>query len=165
MNTHTLSIYDIEITTIDGKMTTLEPYRGKTMLIVNVASRCGFTKQYAELQQLYQDYQNKGLVVLGFPCDQFLHQEPGENSEINNFAKSCFNVSFPLFSKIEVFGDKMSPLYAYLAKHIEKKPLIFIPWNFTKILVDKQGRVIKRYGPWTSFKQIRKELEIFYPST
>lgn len=152
-------LYNIELTTIGGKATTLDAYRGKTLLIVNVASRCGFTKQYKDLQQLYDDYQQKGLVVLGFPCNQFLRQEPEKNERIDAFAKSCFRVTFPLFEKIDVIGDKKSPLYAYLGKHIEKKPWIFIPWNFTKILVNSQGHVLKRYAPWTSFKKIRHDLE------
>lgn len=165
MNTNNKAndLYDIPLQTIEGETTTLQPYRGKVMLIVNVASRCGFTPQYKDLETLYQDYKKRGLVVLGFPCDQFLHQEPGDNAEIKAFAEGCFRVTFPLFAKIDVKGANQAPLYSYLAKHIEKKPLKFIPWNFTKILVNAEGRVLRRYLPITSFKKIQKELEKLLP--
>jgi glutathione peroxidase len=157
------ALYDIPLKAINGDVTTLRPYHGKVMLIVNVASRCGFTPQYKELELLYRDYQHRGLVVLGFPCNQFMHQEPGGNEDIKAFAESCFRVTFPLFSKINVNGAQRAPLYTYLAKHIEKKPLKFIPWNFTKILVDPNGRVLRRYLPITSFKTIRKGIEDLLP--
>lgn len=163
-NKNSEELYDIPLTTIDGEKTTLKPYQGKVLLIVNVASRCGFTPQYKELETLYRDYQEKGFAVLGFPCDQFLHQEPGSNDEIKTFAESCFNVTFPLFEKIEVKGKGRAPLYTYLAKHIEKRPFKFIPWNFTKILVDQNGRVLRRYLPVTPFKKIRKAVESLLPS-
>lgn len=153
------SLYEIPVIAIDGNETTLTPYMGRVLLIVNVASRCGFTPQYAELETLYRDYEQRGLTVLGFPCDQFLHQEPGSNEEIKAFADSCFRVTFPMYAKIDVNGAHRSPLYAYLAKHIEKKPLKLIPWNFSKILVDANGRVLRRYLPTTSFKTIKKDLE------
>lgn len=156
-------LYDIPFKTMDGKATTLMPYQGKVMLVVNVASRCGFTPQYAELEALYCEYQSRGLVVLGFPCDQFMHQEPGTNDEIKAFAESCFRVTFPLFDKIKVNGSERAPLYAYLAKHIEKRPLKLIPWNFTKVLVDAKGHVLRRYLPITSFKTIRKAIEAILP--
>jgi len=158
------ALYDIPLLAITGETTSLKPYQGQVMLIVNVASRCGFTGQYAELEALHQEYQHRGLVVLGFPCDQFFHQEPGSNEEIKLFAESCYRVSFPLFAKLKVKGAQQSPLYAYLAKHIEKKPLKFIPWNFTKVLVDSNGRVLRRYLPTTSFKTIRKAVEGLLPS-
>lgn len=157
------ALYDIPIQTITGETTTLKPYQGNVMLIVNVASRCGFTPQYKELETVYRDYQHKGLVVLGFPCDQFMHQEPGSNEEIKDFAESCFRVTFPLFAKVAVKGSEQAPLYAYLAKHIEKKPFLFIPWNFTKILVDSQGHVLQRYLPITSFQTIREAIEKLLP--
>lgn len=156
-------LYDIPVVTIDGETTTLKPYQGKAMLIVNVASRCGFTPQYTELETLYRDYQNRGLVVLGFPSDQFRHQEPGTNEEIKAFAESCFRVTFPLFAKINVQGAEQAPLYTYLAQHIQKRPLKFIPWNFTKILVDPDGQVLRRFLPITSFKTIRKAIEPILP--
>ena len=164
MNKEEGALYDIPVQTIDGQTTSLMPYQGKVMLIVNVASRCGFTPQYAELESMYRDYQKRGLVVLGFPCDQFMHQEPGGNEEIKAFAESCFRVTFPLYAKINVTGADQAPLYDYLGKHIEKKPLKFIPWNFTKILVDANGRVLRRYLPITSFKKIRAALEGLLPA-
>ncbi len=157
------TLYDIPVMTIDGKETTLNPYQGRVLLIVNVASRCGFTPQYAELESLYRDYEQRGLTVLGFPCDQFLHQEPGDNEEIKAFAESCFSVTFPMYAKIDVKGAHCAPLYAYLAKHIEKKPLKFIPWNFSKLLVDANGRVLRRYLPTTSFKTIKKDVLSLLP--
>ena len=158
------ALYDIPLKTINGETITLKPYQGKVMLIVNVASRCGFTPQYAELETLYRDYQERGLIILGFPCDQFMNQEPGSNDEIKAFADSCFRVTFPLFAKIDVKGPNQAPLYTYLRKHIEKRPLKFIPWNFTKILVDAHGHVIRRYLPITSFKTIRKAIEPLLPA-
>ena len=157
------SLYNIPLTTIEGKSTTLKPYQDKVMLIVNVASRCGFTSQYAGLEAMYHDYQHRGFAVLGFPCDQFRHQEPGTDNEIKIFAESCYRVTFPLFSKIEVRGKNQAPLYAYLHQHLEKRPLIFIPWNFTKILVDAEGRVLRRYLPTTPLKTIRKAIENLLP--
>lgn len=152
------TLYDIPVTTIDGKEVTLKPYEGRALLIVNVASRCGFTPQYAELESLYREYESRGLTVLGFPCDQFLHQEPGSDEAIKAFAESCFRVTFPMYAKIDVNGDRRAPLYMYLAKHIKKKPLKFIPWNFSKVLVDPNGHVLRRYLPTTSFKTIKKDL-------
>ncbi|RUQ93671.1 glutathione peroxidase [Legionella septentrionalis] len=151
-------LYEIPVTTVTGETSTLDDYRGKVLLIVNVASRCGFTPQYAELETLYQKYKDRGFVILGFPSNQFLQQEPGSNEEIKAFAESCYRVTFPLFAKIDVKGAQQAPLYAYLKQHIEKKPWKFIPWNFTKILVDTKGRVLKRYLPTTSFKKIEQDL-------
>ncbi|GGI87653.1 glutathione peroxidase [Legionella impletisoli] len=153
------ALYNIPLTTINGESTTLAPYKGQILLIVNVASRCGFTKQYAELEQLYQDYKDQGFTVLGFPSNQFLYQEPGSEAEIKHFAEQCFRVTFPLFAKIQVRGPQQSALYAYLSKHIEKKRWPFIPWNFTKILVDQQGRILKRFPPTTALAKIRREIE------
>lgn len=156
---HYTSIYDIPIKNIDGSYTDLKNYQGQVLLIVNVASRCGFTAQYHTLEVLYQDYKNKGLQILGFPCNQFLHQEPGTNEEIQLFAKNSYNVSFPLFAKIDVKGKAQTPLYEYIFKNIKKRPIKFIPWNFTKILIGKNGDVIKQYWPGASFKKIRQEIE------
>lgn len=157
-----LDLYTIAIETIDGKKTTLAPYKNKVLLIVNVASRCGFTKQYAPLQSLFERYKDKGLVILGFPCDQFAHQEPGDNAEIATFAHSCFRITFPMFAKVNVLGPHRSPIYTYLATHIQKKPILstfLIPWNFTKFLVDAKGNVIKRFAPWSSFRTIQKNID------
>lgn len=153
------NLYDIPVVTIDDKETTLKPYQGRVLLIVNVASRCGFTPQYAELELLYREYESRGLTVLGFPCDQFRHQEPGSNAEIKALVDSCFRVTFPMYAKIDVNGANRAPLYAYMAKHIEKKPWKFIPWNFSKVLVNAEGHVLRRYLPTTSFKTIKKDLD------
>ncbi len=153
------TLYDIPITTISGEDTTLKSFEGRVLLIVNVASRCGFTPQYAELEQLYRTYESRGLTVLGFPCDQFLHQEPGSSEQAKSFAESCFHVTFPMYAKIHVNGAMRAPLYHYLATHIKKRPLKLIPWNFSKILVDAQGQVLCRYLPTTSFKTIKKQLD------
>lgn len=144
------SIHDFKLTTIDGKTQSMSDYRGKTLLIVNVASKCGFTPQYAGLEKLYNDYRERGLVVLGFPCDQFGHQEPGDEAEIKSFCALNYDVSFPLFAKIEVNGPRTHPLYGQLKA---AAPGLLgtqrIKWNFTKFLIDRDGRVQRRYAPTT----------------
>ncbi|HVV98206.1 MAG TPA: glutathione peroxidase [Rhodanobacteraceae bacterium] len=142
------SIYDFSAKTIDGKEQKLDAYRGKAMLVVNVASKCGFTPQYEGLEALYRKLKDKGFVVLGFPCDQFGHQEPGDEEEIRNFCSLTYDVTFPMFAKIDVNGAHAHPLYKYL-KH-EAKGLLgseAIKWNFTKFLVGKDGAVLRRYAP------------------
>src|SRR5829696_3604493 len=134
------SIYDIPVTTIDGEQTTLAPYRGKVMLVVNVASKCGFTPQYAGLEELYRTYKDRGLVVLGFPCNQFLWQEPGSGEEITKFCKVRYDVTFPVFAKVNVNGRDAHPLYQFLKA--KKRGFLwtkFIKWNFGKFLVDREG--------------------------
>ncbi|MCH9756349.1 MAG: redoxin domain-containing protein [Gammaproteobacteria bacterium] len=153
------ALYDIPLKTLDGTKTTLAPYQGDILLIVNVASRCGFTSQYKALEQFYRDYKELGVQVLGFPCNQFLHQESGDAKAIQQFTESCFNITFPLFEKINVKGPHQSPLYAYLAQHIQKKPWIFIPWNFTKILISRNGDVLKQFLPLTTPAQIEKSIQ------
>lgn len=153
------TIYDFSAKTIDGDEQKLSAYRGKTLLIVNVASKCGFTPQYEGLEALYRDFKPKGLVVLGFPCDQFGHQEPGDENEIKNFCSLNYEVTFPLFAKIDVNGPNTHPLYKYL-KH-EAKGLLgseAIKWNFTKFLVDSAGSVRKRYAPTDTPESIKPEL-------
>ena len=143
-----MNIYDIEITTIDGRPQKMEAYRGKTLLVVNVASKCGFTPQYEGLQALHDRYKDRGFAVLGFPCNQFGHQEPGDEGEIQRFCSLNYNVTFPMFAKIIVNGDDAHPLYKLLKS--EKKGLLgteAIKWNFTKFLVGPDGTVLKRYSP------------------
>jgi glutathione peroxidase len=154
------SIYDFSAKTIDGDEQKLDAYRGKTMLIVNVASKCGFTPQYEGLEAMYRKLAPKGLVVLGFPCDQFGHQEPGNEEEIKNFCSLNYDVSFPMFAKIDVNGSHTHPLYKYL-KHAAPGLLgsEAIKWNFTKFLVDKDGHVVKRYAPNDAPEAIEKALE------
>ncbi len=141
---HAESIYDIKLKDIDGKDTTLAAYKGKTVLIVNVASKCGYTKQYTGLEATYQKYKDKGFVILGFPCNQFGGQEPGTNEEIKQFCSSKYSVTFPLFDKIEVNGANRHPLYVQLAGKDSPFPGD-IKWNFNKFLVGKDGKIIKRY--------------------
>jgi glutathione peroxidase len=143
-----MSFYDIDIVTIDGKPLKMGAYRGKTLLIVNVASQCGFTPQYAGLQTLYDKFKDRGFVVLGFPCNQFGQQEPNGEAEIGQFCSRNYGVTFPMFSKIDVNGENAHPLYKYLKS---EKPGILgteaIKWNFTKFLVGSDGAVLKRYAP------------------
>ncbi|MEZ5438210.1 MAG: glutathione peroxidase [Lysobacteraceae bacterium] len=153
-------IYDIDVTTIDGEQRSMGDYRGKTLLVVNVASKCGFTPQYTGLEKLYRDLRDKGVEVLGFPCDQFGHQEPGDEAEIKNFCSLTYDVTFPMFSKIDVNGSDTAPLYAYLKK--EAPGLMgskSIKWNFTKFLVDAEGRVRRRYAPTDTPEKIEKDIE------
>ena len=141
-------IYDIDLQTIDGRAEKLSAFAGKAMLVVNVASRCGFTPQYEGLEALYRRFRERGLVVLGFPCDQFGHQEPGDAAQIKNFCTAQYDVTFPLFAKIAVNGEATHPLYRALKS--EARGLLgtqAIKWNFTKFLIDKQGKVVKRYAP------------------
>ena len=155
------SIYDFSAKTIDGAEQKLDAYRGKTLLVVNVASKCGFTPQYEGLEAMYRKFKGQGLVVLGFPCDQFGHQEPGDENEIKNFCSLNYEVTFPLFAKIDVNGPNAHPLYKYL-KH-EAKGLLgseAIKWNFTKFLVDSTGTVRKRYAPTDTPENIEKELAL-----
>lgn len=142
------NIYDFKAKTIDGKNVALSKYKGKAMLIVNTASKCGFTKQYDGLEALYKKHKDDGFVVLGFPCNQFGKQEPGDEEEIKNFCTTTFDVSFPMFSKIDVNGPNTHPLYAFLKA--EKPGLAGskkIKWNFTKFLVGRDGEVVRRYAP------------------
>ncbi len=137
------NIYSFTLNDIDGKPLNLAQYKGKVLLIVNTASRCGYTPQYKSLQALYEKYQDKGLVVLGFPANNFMWQEPGSNEEIKNFCSLKFKVSFPMFSKISVRGDDIHPLYQYLTSQATMEGPI--SWNFNKFLIDPQGHGIARY--------------------
>ncbi|MFC3908333.1 glutathione peroxidase [Legionella dresdenensis] len=159
MDTTAETLYQVPVTTMNNETTTLGKYNDQVLLIVNVASRCGFTPQYAQLEQLYSKYKDRGFAILGFPCDQFMHQEPGNNDEIQAFAESCYRITFPLFAKIDVKGKNQAPLYAYIKKNLKKRPLKFIPWNFSKILIDRKGNVLKQFLPTTSFTKIRNEIE------
>lgn len=165
-----MNVHDFSASTIEGKATKLDAYKGKWLLVVNVASKCGLTPQYEGLEALYKKYKDQGLSILGFPCDQFAHQEPGSEAEIQQFCSLNYGVTFPLFSKIEVNGEGAHPLYKYmraaqpgfvppeaikgnrLYEHLEKSnPDSLrgdaVRWNFTKFLIDPQGNVVKRYEP------------------
>ncbi|MCY9164347.1 glutathione peroxidase [Bacillus atrophaeus] len=150
-----MSIYDIEVRTITGEETTLQPFAGKVMIIVNTASKCGFTPQLKQLQELYDTYQQEGLEILGFPCNQFMNQEPGDETSIQEFCKKNYGVTFPMFAKIDVNGAKAHPLFTYLTE--QAKGMLGtkeIKWNFTKFVVDKKGNIVGRYSPNTNPKEI-----------
>jgi len=154
------TVHDFPAQTINGESKSLGDYRGQVLLIVNVASQCGFTPQYAGLEALWQKYHERGLMVLGFPCNQFGGQEPGDEATIANFCSSKFNVSFPLFAKVDVNGETAHPLWQHLKK---AAPGVLgsekIKWNFTKFLVNREGQVVKRYGSITKPEQISAEIE------
>jgi len=154
-----MNLYDIEAKTIAGKTEKLETYRGRVLLIVNVASRCMFTKQYAGLEAIYQHWKDNGLTILGFPCNQFGSQEPGDEASIQQFCSLTYNVTFPMFAKVDVNGPGTHPLYEMLK---EAKRGLFgtrsIKWNFTKFLVDRDGNVVKRLGPAANSGKVEKEL-------
>lgn len=178
-----MSIYDFSVTTIEGKETSLADYKGKVIIIVNTASKCGFTPQYEELQTLYNTYAEKGLVILGFPSNQFAEQEPGSNAEVQNFCRLNYGVSFPMFEKTEVRGKNAHPLFVYLTEQApfkgfdpnhpiagklqevlqEKFPELLegssVKWNFTKFLINRQGEVVRRYEPTTTPLAMKGDIE------
>ena len=143
-----MSIYSYSVKRSDGSLQSLDDLKGKVLLVVNVASKCGYTPQYDGLEKLFKKYESRGLIVLGFPCNQFGAQEPGSDQEIQSFCKMNYGVTFPVYSKIDVNGDGADPFYQYLKK---EGPGIFgteaIKWNFTKFLVSKDGKVLKRFAP------------------
>jgi glutathione peroxidase len=154
------SIYDFHAQSLDGKNVALSDYKGSVLLIVNTASKCGFTPQYEGLEKLFEKRRASGFAILGFPCNQFGKQEPGDASEIGAFCQKNYGVSFPMFAKIDVNGAGEHPLYKYL-KH-EKRGVLGtsgIKWNFTKFLIDRQGNVVARYAPATKPKDIEKAVE------
>jgi glutathione peroxidase len=159
------TVFDFTVNDIHGQPKSLAEYRGKVLLVVNVASQCGFTPQYRGLQELYQAYQARGLMVLGFPCNQFGRQEPGDNAQIEQFCDTRFRVTFPLFDKIEVNGPGTAPLYQYL-KHGAPGLLGSerIKWNFTKFLVGKDGTPVHRYAPLRKPEQLVGAIEALLSS-
>ena len=156
----TTTAFDFTATDIDGKERPLAEYRGRVLLVVNTASRCGFTPQYAGLEQLWRDYGGRGLTVLGFPCDQFGHQEPGDEAEIKRFCTLDYGVSFPMFAKVAVNGADAHPLFRWLKN--EKSGLLgiaAIKWNFSKFLIGRDGRVLARYAPTDKPESLRADIE------
>jgi len=153
-------IATITVKAADGSTTDLSSYKGEVMLVVNVASKCGFTPQYEGLEALQRRYRADGFTVLGFPCNQFGQQEPGDADEIANFCKLTYDVDFPIFAKIDVNGDDAAPLYKYLR---DEAPGLLgskaIKWNFTKFLVDRSGKVVKRYAPQTKPEELTRDIE------
>ena len=154
-----MPVYEYDVKMITGEEISLETYRGQVLLIVNTASKCGFTPQYTELQKLYERYKEKGFVILGFPCNQFMAQEPGDDLEISGFCRLNYGVTFPMFSKIKVKGNDIHPLYDYLSN---EAPGVLgskaVKWNFTKFLVDKEGKPVKRYSPQTKPNEMEEEI-------
>lgn len=149
------SFYELKATSLQGKEIAMSNYKGKIVLIVNTASKCGFTPQYAGLEELYKKYKDKGLVVLGFPCNQFLKQEPGTAGEIQEFCQINYGVTFQMFDKIEVNGSNTHPIYLYLKKALPGK----VTWNFNKFLLDKNGIPLKRYASQTTPKELEADIE------
>ncbi len=154
-----MTVYDFTAATIDGRQQSLADYRGKVLLIVNVASKCGFTPQYKGLEAIYRRHRDQGFAILGFPCDQFAHQEPGDEAEIQQFCSTKYEVTFPMFAKIKVNGTDTHPLYRYLKS---AKPGVLgseaIKWNFTKFLVGKNGEVVERYASRDTPEGIEKDV-------
>jgi glutathione peroxidase len=155
-----MSVYSFKAKTIDGEEISLNQFAGNVLLIVNTASKCGFTPQYKELQGLYEAYKNQGFSVLGFPCNQFMSQEPGAEEDIKSFCELNYGVTFPMFAKVDVNGVYAHPLFVHLRK---QTPGVLgfdtVKWNFTKFLVDRQGKVIKRYAPTTKPSEITNDIE------
>ncbi len=154
-----MTVTDFQVKQADGTIQDLSAHKGKVLLIVNTASKCGFTPQYEGLEKLHQEYKDQGLDILAFPCNQFGHQEPGNADEIKNFCSLNYDVSFPLMEKIDVNGEDADPLWKYLKS--EKSGLLGsrIKWNFTKFLVDREGNVVARYGPAVKPEQLKSEIE------
>jgi glutathione peroxidase len=155
-NAPKMSIYSFKVEDSKGNLVDLGTYKGKTLLIVNVASKCGFTKQYTPLEALYEKYKDKGLVILGFPCNQFAGQEPGTNEEIQAFCSLKYNVTFPIFGKIDVNGKDAYPLYVYLKDQTGGGA---ISWNFNKFLLDKSGKIVKRYASGDSLEGLEADIQ------
>jgi glutathione peroxidase len=155
-----MSIYEFQAKSIDGQDVSLSDYKGRVVMIVNVASKCGFTPQYEGLEKLYEKYQSEGFTILGFPCNQFGSQEPGSEAEIKSFCQLNYGVTFPLFSKVDVNGANAHPLYKFMKS---AKPGILgtsqIKWNFTKFLIDRKGEVIERYGPNDKPEALEKDIQ------
>ena len=157
-----MKFYDFTAKKMNGIEVKMDEYKGKVLLVVNTASKCGFTPQLAELEQMYKDYKDKGFEILGFPCNQFANQDPGSNKEISDFCLINYGVTFTMFEKIDVNGESAHPIYKYLnnAKGILNNE---IKWNFTKFLIDSEGNVVDRFAPTTNPKKIRKDIEKLLP--
>lgn len=155
-----MSVYSYHVKGINGQPIPLEEFSGKVLIIVNTASKCGYTPQYKDLQSLYEKYGEDDLVVLGFPCNQFMNQEPGEEAEIQSFCEMNYGVTFPLFAKVDVNGKDADPLFQYLSSEAPGALGIkSIKWNFTKFLIDRSGNVMKRYAPNTSPLEMQTDIE------
>lgn len=153
-----MSIYDFEVLDYKGNPVKLEKYREKVLLIVNTATKCGFTKQYDGLEKFYLEHKDEGFEILDFPCDQFLHQAPGTNEEIHDFCILRFAIAFPQFSKIKVNGKEENPLYTYLKNNCEVNKGKRIKWNFTKFLISKDGTIVSRYEPNQTIDEFKDDI-------
>lgn len=154
-----MSVYDFSVETMAGDDKSLADYKDKVLLIVNTASECGFTPQFKGLQELYDTYKDQGFEVLGFPCNQFGGQDPGSDQEIAQFCEKNYGVTFPMFSKIDVKGEHAHPLFHYLTAEAKGMLTNQIKWNFTKFLVNREGKVVKRFAPQTKPEQIKQDIE------
>lgn len=154
-----MKFYDFTAKKMNGMEVKMEEYRGKVLLVVNTASKCGLTPQLAELEEMYKDYKDKGFEILVFPCNQFAHQDPGSNKEISEFCLINYGVTFTMFEKIDVNGEHAHPIYKYLKNNAKGILNNEIKWNFTKFLIDSEGNVIDRFAPTTTPKKIRKDIE------
>lgn len=154
-----MNIYDFNVKKINGEEISLKNYEGKVLLIVNTASKCGFTPQLTQLEELYKEYKNEGLEILGFPCNQFASQDPGSNKDISEFCSLNYGVTFSMFEKIDVNGKNAHPLYVYLKNNAKGMITNNIKWNFTKFLIDSKGNAIKRYAPATNPEKIKEDIK------
>jgi len=150
--------YDFEAISLQGKKVSMEIFKGKTVLVVNTASKCGLTPQYEGLEKLYKTYKDKGLVILGFPCNQFANQEPGDESSISEGCLINYGVSFPMFAKVDVNGETAHPLFQYLKKELKGTFGNRVKWNFTKFLIDSEGKPLKRFSPYTKPEKMEKDI-------
>lgn len=158
-----MKFYDFTAKKMNGIEVKMDEYKGKVLLVVNTASKCGFTPQLAELEQMYKDYKDKGFEILGFPCNQFANQDPGSNKEISDFCLINYGVTFTMFEKIDVNGESAHPIYKYLKSNAKGILNNEIKWNFTKFLIDSEGNVVDRFAPTTNPKKIRKDIEKLLP--
>ncbi|WP_018932033.1 glutathione peroxidase [Gracilibacillus lacisalsi] len=158
-----MALFDFTIETVNGEEKTVNDYKAKAMIVVNTASKCGFTPQFDGLQELYDKYKDDGLEILGFPCNQFMNQEPGSSEEAEEYCRLNYGVSFPMFAKIDVRGKNAHPLFQHLTKEAPGIISDQIKWNFTKFLIDENGTVVKRYAPKTEPKEIENDIkELLY---
>lgn len=154
-----MSIYQYEALNMDDEVVSLEDYKGKVLLIVNTASKCGFTPQFKGLESIYETYKDQGLEIIGFPCNQFKEQDPGTNAEIKSFCELNYGVTFEIFQKIDVKGPEQHPLYTYLTENTKGLLGGEIKWNFTKFLIDREGNIVKRFGPQVKPEKMIKSIE------
>jgi glutathione peroxidase len=154
-----MNVFQFNVLDIYGNEVSLSQFEGKVLVIVNTASKCGFTPQFKELEELYQQYKDKGFVVLGFPCNQFMNQDPGTNEEILSFCEINYGVTFPMFAKVDVNGQSAHPLYQYLTKETKTLLSEAIKWNFTKFLIDRKGNIVERFAPQVAPTKMKKEIE------